>query len=244
MRSLFKFVLPMILAVCLTPQHSYAQQTDSATIAVKEGGFADITVKVPKDGFVLWLVYPPPAQRATGLPKGRLIFGGSAGKTYNVTAAVIAGGESEEYSYTVTFAGTSPVPVPPNPNPPIPVPPTPNPPIPVPPTPVVTDPVWAIVVEETANRSGPVGRVLGDVNFWRSLPVAGWRFYDVNSPDTKAKKYDQLAEQEIARAKESGIVVGYPVLMLVKPDGSSAKSITLPLTTDLIRSTVKEVTGK
>lgn len=145
----------------------------------------------------------------------------TAGETTGTTLAVDASGQA--------------IPVPPGPGPgPGPGPqPNPNPqPNPVPIT--VTNP-WVIVVEETSVRTLDTARVLNDLNFWRTLPVDGYRFYDNNSPDAKLRKYDQLA---------ASTGISLPVMMIVDGKGNLAKAKALPKSTQEVRDFVKEVTGK
>lgn len=86
----FRFPLFVLLAAPLFA--FWLPSVGSAADAVKvlPGGYVDYSVVVPKGAAVVWRFSEPPVQRSTtGLPPGRLIFGGVRGKTYTVTAIVI-----------------------------------------------------------------------------------------------------------------------------------------------------------
>lgn len=78
---------------------------------VAPGGFADLTVDVPKSASVVWRISPQPVQKAANLPPGRLIFGGEQNKTYTVTAIVIDFDAKTvtDTDYSVVFGKAPPV---------------------------------------------------------------------------------------------------------------------------------------
>lgn len=161
----------------------------------------------------------------------RILVSSLEAKTYKLLAYTgnEEGGADTEVIVTFVQKGINP----PGPNPPT---PTPNPPTPTPnPVPVVLDGAWLIVVEETMQRTPETAQVLGDINFWKALPVAGVKFYDPNSPDAKKYKYDVMAQQ-------TGIPL--PVMMIVDKTGKLVKASKLATETSQIRQFVKENTGK
>ena len=130
--------------------------------------------------------------------------------------------------------GPQPPPVPPDPKP------DPKPdPDPKPKPGPVSGPVWVIVVEQNADRTPETAKVLNDTAGWveiGKLPgVAGWRFYDLDSPDTKRLRYDLLAAEQKK---------GYPVVLVLDERGKLLRSEKLPADTAGVRDIVREATGK
>lgn len=93
----------------------------------------------------------------------------------------------------------------------------------------VSKAAWVVVVEETEQRTPAVASVLNDLAYWKSLTPRGlgWRFYDQNSPDAKAKKYDQITKDKDGRE------VPLPRLILLDRDGkdplTGGKPVASPL---------------
>ena len=88
-------------------------------------------------------------------------------------------------------------------------PPNPNPqPRPAP----VSKAAWVVVVEETSQRTPQIAAVLGDLNYWKTLPGRGlsWRLYDADSPDAKAKGFDRV-----------GKAAGLPCVIFLDKDGKN-----------------------
>lgn len=116
-------------------------------------------------------------------------------------------------------------------------PPPPDPdPVDPPPVPPVAAKVWAVVVEETGERTVATAKVLGDLGYWKTVRDRGhnWRFYDKDSADAKARKYPQAAAG-----------VGLPALLILDATtGKVLKAVKLPATTAGIDALLKEVTGK
>lgn len=89
-----------------------------------------------------------------------------------------------------------------------------------PPAPIAA--AWVIVVEETMARTPAVAAVLSDSAYWSGLKAKGisWRFYDKDSADAKAKKYDQFAAE-----------VGLPAVLFLDKSGKVLKKAKLPANT-------------
>ena len=91
---------------------------------------------------------------------------------------------------------------------------------------------WAIVVEETSQRTADTAKVLGDLAYWQSLKAKGvdWRFYDKDSPDAKLRNFDTF-----------GAEVGLPAVLFLAADGKKVGGFKLPKTTAEIDAKMKEI---
>lgn len=89
---------------------------------------------------------------------------------------------------------------------------------------------WVIVVEETSARDQDTLKVLGDVELWKRLKNSGknWRFYDIDSPDTKEKKYDAVVKG-----------VGLPCVILLNAKGDVVDKFKLPKTAKELEAKLK-----
>jgi len=162
---------------------------------IPPGGFADLTIDVPKSASVVWRISPAPVQRATGLMSGRLIFGGKQGTTYTVTAIVVDFDAKTvvDTDTTVEFGGD----VIPDPKPK----PDPKPdPKPEPPDGKVTH---FVVVEDTTAAASWRGDILGSSKvaaFYQQLQ--GGRSGPIHALiDVKAGLSDQVAKRFLPLAQ-------------------------------------------
>jgi hypothetical protein len=92
---------------------------------------------------------------------------------------------------------------------------------------------WVLIIEETADRSPVVARLLADQEYWKSLESRGlrWRPYDVDSPDAEAYR---------GKATE----VGLPALLIVAKDGTPLLAKPAPATTQGVDADVRRYTGR
>lgn len=105
---LFSFVAVMLAASLLSAAEPPKIKSSGP---VPPGGFADLTIDVPKSASVVWRISPNPVQKAATLPTGRIIFGGEQNKTYTVTAIVIDFDAKTvtDTDYSITFGKAPPV---------------------------------------------------------------------------------------------------------------------------------------
>lgn len=96
----------------------------------------------------------------------------------------------------------------------------PNPKPPGPDPQPTADKVWLIVVHETDMSNSSAGRLLGDLDYWKSLEAKGhkFRFYDKDNAAVKAKGYDKYVT-------DAG---GVPALLIMDATGTVLKSTKLP----------------
>lgn len=247
-----RYVSSLLLTFTLSLVSLSADAEVTGDKDIPVNSFASLTVKKDSGDKARWKIYPLPV-KSVDKGNGDLYFSGIPGTTYRVDVDII-NFKSEKWdsgSIEIRFLGTNPNPTPvppgPTPTPPGPTPPGPTPVPPNPPGPIVyTGDIWVAVVEETSTRTPEIAAVLGDLPFYQGLVnsniIKGWRAIDPNSPD--AKGYDKLAELEIAKAKNAGRVVTYPVMMFVTSKGDSIYSDTLPKDTATIRNLIKTYTGK
>ena len=91
---------------------------------------------------------------------------------------------------------------------------------------------WVVVVEETADRTPEVAKVLGDLTYWQGLrkrePAVEWRFYDKDSPEAKKRNYDTFGRE-----------VGLPAVLLLGADGKVVDKFKLPSSTGEIDAKLK-----
>ena len=81
---------------------------------------------------------------------------------------------------------------------------------------------WAVILEESAQRTPEIAAVLGDLKYWQGLKAKGidWRVYDKDSPDAKSKGFLEFAAP-----------VGLPALLLMDATGKVLRGVKLPATT-------------
>lgn len=133
----------------------------------------------------------------------------------------------------VVRGGIEPIPDP-NPHP---LPPDPDPPKPKPdpvPEPSVDIPgSWVLIVEESAERTIDMSRIVTDSTYWQTYVTRDlhWRVYDDDSPD--AVSYLGVANE-----------VGIPALIVLSPVGKVLAKQPLPQNTAAIDAIVKGVTGR
>jgi hypothetical protein len=183
-------------------------------------------VGAPADAALIWDVYPEESADIDDSDPRLLRFTGPPG-AYKVKLRAITGHDVQTARLSVTIGSAAPSPTP--------IPgPGPSPQPPAPPAPAVSN-VWLIVVDDMANRTISTGRVLGDLDFWKSIEGLGlhWHVFDQGEAEVSAKGYGAVAEK-----------VGLPALLILGPDGSNLRSVKLPDTTGEIRTLVKEVTGR
>lgn len=121
--------------------------------------------------------------------------------------------------------------------------PTPDPVPDVKPAPKGDREFWAVVLEETGERSVAAAKVLNAADFWRGLAARGhnYRFIDKDNPFAKAGKY-----LEAAQAKG----VALPAVLLFDrnaPAGQPADPVAvfaLPATTAEVDTQIKKEGGK
>lgn len=156
-----------------------------------------------------------------------------------VVPAAVAG-EADLYRKEMVLAGpVAPVPPAPTPGPK----PTPDPVPDVKPAPKGDREFWAVVLEETGERSVAAAKVLNAADFWRGLSARGhnYRFIDKDNPFAKAGKY-----LEAAQAKG----VALPAVLLFDrnaPAGQPADPVAvfaLPATTAEVDAQIKKEGGK
>jgi hypothetical protein len=98
---------------------------------------------------------------------------------------------------------------------------------PNPPPIIVTDVAWAIVLEETSQRTPETALILADDEFWRAHKIS-LRPYDLDSPDAAGYV---AATSTIAR----------PTLLLLDGKGAKLTAMPLPSTVDGVASVLKGI---
>lgn len=147
-----------------------------------------------------------------GLPKGK----------YSFTGVASLNDEHTVFDFSILVGEGVTPPVPPNP-----IPPNPNPPIPD----VLYDtPIKLYVVEETAQRSTAVTKMLLDLEFWNELEKQGYimRPYDITSADAKRMGLDKIKQPT-------------PFIAVVAKDGTLISSHPLPLTREGVKAILPKV---
>lgn len=121
----------------------------------------------------------------------------------------------------VATIGDAPIPDPPGPKPPV-------PPIPV------TGPAWAVVVEQTEQRTPSQAAILGNFAMWKNLTDKGhmWRIYDADNSIAKTKGFVEAANS-----------VGLPALLIVGNGGKLISMQKLPETSAGVEEAMKKATG-
>lgn len=104
---------------------------------------------------------------------------------------------------------------------------------PLPPTPdtLYDFPVKLYIVEETAQRTVAITKLLLDLAFWNDLEKQGYimRPYDVSSLDAKKMGLDKIKD-------EKGVVRTTPFIVVVAKDGTVIGSYPLPLTREGVKA--------
>jgi len=92
----------------------------------------------------------------------------------------------------------------------------------------VDDVAWVILVEETADRTPEIAKIVGDLNWWKSLEQDGikWRHYDDDSADAEDYR-DALRGTDL------------PAILLLDEDGDVVDSFELPDSIDGIEARIK-----
>ena len=154
-----------------------------------------------------------------GLPDGAYKF---------AAVASSATGEQLRKDFVVVV-GNSPTPVPPGPVPPGPTPPGP--------TPTPGAKVWLVTVDETANRTEAIGRLMADYDFWKSLESAGhkWRHFDASDPQVKSRGYD-------ADLTKAG-VTGPGLILIDQATGKVLGAVALPNDKAGVSAYLKQIVG-
>lgn len=93
--------------------------------------------------------------------------------------------------------------------------------------------VWLVVVHESEEATTPIGRLLGDLDYWRGLEAKGhkWRFFDKDNPVVTAKGYPKFVA-------DAG---GVPCLIIMATDGKVIKAIKLPADKAAVDAVLKEI---
>jgi hypothetical protein len=125
-------------------------------------------------------------------------------------------------SATVSIVGEGPLP-PPGPGP-----------GPTPPPGPVTGPAWAIIVEQTEQRTPQQAAVLNDAAMWDRLRGKGhkWRIYDADNPPAASKGFVAAANK-----------VGIPALLIITDAGKLVDAMKMPETSEGIEAALKKATG-
>jgi hypothetical protein len=131
-------------------------------------------------------------------------------------------------SATVSIVGEGPLP-PPGPGPG----PTP-PPGPGPAPPPAPTMAWAIVIEQTEQRTPQQAAVLNDAAMWDRLRGKGhkWRIYDADNPPAASKGFVSAAK-----------AVGMPALLIVTDAGKLVEAVKMPETVEGFEAAMKKATG-
>lgn len=155
-----------------------------------------------------------------GLGKGR----------YSFTGVASLNDEHTVFEFSIIVGeGTGPIP----PIPPNPIPPNPNPPTP---DTLYDSPIKLYIVEETAQRTVAMTKLLLDLTFWNDLEKQGYimRPYDITSADAKRMGLDKIKD-------EKGNLRTTPFIVIVAKDGTVIGSYPLPLTREGIKAILPKV---
>lgn len=147
---------------------------------IPKGGYADLTVPVPKGASLIWDITPTPVQESSGLPDGRLIFSGSPGTTYTALAFMVDFDNKKftKTRYVFQFSGTPVTPPPTDPKDP------PTDPKDPPVTPVLT--TFFIVVREDGPAAPSFTKTMSDPA-WDALRAKGYLVKDYTASEAIAK---------------------------------------------------------
>lgn len=233
----------LALLLLLAPAYLDGQQKASPTKAVKDDAvsllvatdtqvYVPVSVKISngsKTGSALFEVSPTPAWERQNSDY-EYEFTGKPG-IYTVVATygdVVEGRlKLRKLRSSTVIVGETPPPQPP------PLPPNPDP-TPIPPAPV-QGPGWAIIVEETANRTTQQAIVLSPSATWKAAIEAKghhWRIYDKDESDPIKKGFVVAATK-----------VGLPALLVVSNTGKLIDTVPLPSSSEGIEAAMKKATG-
>lgn len=205
----------------------------SLLVATDTQVFVPVSVKIAngaKTGSALFEVTPTPAWDRQNSDY-EYEFTGKPG-IYTVVATygdVVEGRlKLRKLRSTTLISGETPPPQPP------PIPPGPGPgPGPQPPPGPTLGPAWAIIVEESANRTVEQAIVLAPTAPWKeSIKAKGhsWRIFDQNG----------LVPNGYVLAASK---VGMPALLIVSKTGKLIDSMKLPTTSEGVEAAMKKATG-
>lgn len=191
----------------------YAEQPKLTLVPAQVGEIAEVTA----DRIVKWEVRGAKSKQSKD---GRSVYF----TVPNTTVIVMASENGEPSKFadiavvTLTVgSGPNPGPNPdPNPDPPLPPKPEPKP---------VNSPVkFAVVVEESGQRTADVAKVLGDLVYWKSVEAKGVRFmfYDKDAQWPKQSGYLDAIQRSNLQL---------PALLLLSKDGDLVSIGQLPKTT-------------
>lgn len=154
------------------PQPRLVAQHKTKSDPIPDGGYVDFTIEVPKGASVIWRISPAPVQRTTGLPAGRLIFGGKKGTTYVATAIIVDFDKKEvtDADYEFVFGGVAPPP--PKKDPPKVDPPAPS------------DTFYFLIVRANGPATSLFTKIMADPA-WQTLRMAGHLVKDKTVDEAK-----------------------------------------------------------
>lgn len=167
---------------------------------------------------LIWDITPAEKVSEADSPEGVFQFVAPPGNYAVSLLAVTVGPDGKvviKRTKTLVQIGDPTPPPPPQP------PPTPPPP-PPPPPPPGQKVAWAILVEESAERTPAIGAVIGNVTGWAGLQAKGIKHLVVDKDDPAA-----AASGYVAAAQKAG---GLPALLLLGTDGLFLRAVKLPET--------------